>query len=156
MSRGGDDGGSGTGDRVLTSLLTEMDGVEELNGVLVLAATNRPDVLVRAICITKEAAVPLTSMGPVRFAGLGTTATRKARSDPLRRSPGSAVSDRDLQDQLFKDGRRERCRRRGTRQPRASLFPVSLCNEVLTSFPWASRLTAAPALRSSRSVKTRR
>lgn len=28
------------------SLLTEMDGIEELNGVVVLAATNRPDVIV--------------------------------------------------------------------------------------------------------------
>ena len=46
-ARGGDDGGSGTGDRVLLSLLTEMDGIEELNGVIVLAATNRPDIIVR-------------------------------------------------------------------------------------------------------------
>ncbi len=30
---------------MLLSLLTEMDGVEELNGVVVLAATNRPDVI---------------------------------------------------------------------------------------------------------------
>ncbi len=30
-------------DRVLAQLLTEMDGIEELRGVLVLAATNRPD-----------------------------------------------------------------------------------------------------------------
>lgn len=30
------------------SLLTEMDGIEELNGVIVLAATNRPDVIVSA------------------------------------------------------------------------------------------------------------
>lgn len=32
---------------MLLSLLTEMDGIEELNGVIVLAATNRPDVIVR-------------------------------------------------------------------------------------------------------------
>lgn len=31
---------------MLMSLLTEMDGIEELNGVIVLAATNRPDVIV--------------------------------------------------------------------------------------------------------------
>lgn len=31
---------------VLTSLLNEMDGIEELSGVIVVAATNRPDVLV--------------------------------------------------------------------------------------------------------------
>ena len=32
---------------VLTSFLNEMDGIEELSGVTVVAATNRPDVLVR-------------------------------------------------------------------------------------------------------------
>lgn len=31
---------------VLTSLLNEMDGIEELSNVTVVAATNRPDVLV--------------------------------------------------------------------------------------------------------------
>lgn len=34
---------------VLTSLLNEMDGIEELTGVTVVAATNRPDVLVSAL-----------------------------------------------------------------------------------------------------------
>ena len=33
------------GGRVLSQLLTEMDGIEELKGVLVLAATNRRDLL---------------------------------------------------------------------------------------------------------------
>jgi transitional endoplasmic reticulum ATPase len=36
---------SGVGARVLSQLLTELDGIEELKGVLVLAATNRPDLL---------------------------------------------------------------------------------------------------------------
>ncbi|WAQ89057.1 hypothetical protein PtA15_10A480 [Puccinia triticina] len=47
MARGSDDqaGGTGVADRVLTSLLVEMDGIEELSGVLVLAATNRPEVI---------------------------------------------------------------------------------------------------------------
>lgn len=31
---------------VLTSLLNEMDGVQELTGVTVVAATNRPDAIV--------------------------------------------------------------------------------------------------------------
>jgi AAA family ATPase len=53
MARAGSDdhaggGGAGVGDRVLTSLLVEMDGIEELNGVLVLAATNRPEVIVQS------------------------------------------------------------------------------------------------------------
>ena len=32
-------------ERVISQFLAEMDGVEELNGVLVLGATNRPDML---------------------------------------------------------------------------------------------------------------
>jgi len=36
---------SGVGGRVLSQLLTELDGIEELKGVLVLAATNRADLL---------------------------------------------------------------------------------------------------------------
>lgn len=38
-------GSSGVGDRVLAQLLTEMDGVEQLRDVTVLAATNRPDMI---------------------------------------------------------------------------------------------------------------
>lgn len=37
------------GDRVLTSMLNEMDGIESLNGVVILAATNRPDVIDSAL-----------------------------------------------------------------------------------------------------------
>ena len=47
-SRGGAGAGAGTGrvgDRVLTQLLTEMDGIEALKGVTVVAATNRPDMI---------------------------------------------------------------------------------------------------------------
>lgn len=33
------------GDRVLAQLLTELDGVEGLNGVNIVAATNRPDMI---------------------------------------------------------------------------------------------------------------
>lgn len=43
---GSRDGEGDTSDRVLTTLLTEMDGIEELTGVTVLAATNRPEVIV--------------------------------------------------------------------------------------------------------------
>ena len=42
-ARGHDVGGAG--DRQLTQLLTEMDGLGSTTGVMVLAATNRPDVL---------------------------------------------------------------------------------------------------------------
>lgn len=36
---------SGVGDRVLAQLLTEMDGIEQLKNITVLAATNRPDMI---------------------------------------------------------------------------------------------------------------
>ena len=36
---------SSVGDRVLSQLLTEMDGIEQLQDVTVLAATNRPDMI---------------------------------------------------------------------------------------------------------------
>ena len=36
-------------DRVLTQLLTEMDGLERLEGVTVVAATNRPDLMDTAL-----------------------------------------------------------------------------------------------------------
>ena len=46
--------GSSVADRVLAQLLTEMDGVESLSDVLVVAATNRPDMIdkvrIRATC----------------------------------------------------------------------------------------------------------
>jgi len=40
---GGDD--SGVGERVVSQLLTELDGLEELEDVVVIAATNRPDLI---------------------------------------------------------------------------------------------------------------
>ena len=45
MTRRGGDGDSAVMDRVVSQLLTEMDGLQELKGVTVLAATNRPDKL---------------------------------------------------------------------------------------------------------------
>lgn len=48
-SRGDGGGGGKVGDRVLAQLLTEMDGVEGLKGVTVVAATNRPDMMDQAL-----------------------------------------------------------------------------------------------------------
>lgn len=47
-ARGGGSGG-GVGDRVLAQLLTEMDGIEALKDVTVVAATNRPDMIDKAL-----------------------------------------------------------------------------------------------------------
>ena len=44
-TRSADAGDSHVSERVISQLLTEMDGVEELKGVLVIAATNRRDML---------------------------------------------------------------------------------------------------------------
>ena len=49
---GGERGGSGggkVGDRVLAQMLTEMDGIEQLGDVTVVAATNRPDMIDKAL-----------------------------------------------------------------------------------------------------------
>lgn len=45
----GSDTGSSVTERVISQFLTEMDGIEELKGVVVLAATNRPDIIDTAI-----------------------------------------------------------------------------------------------------------
>lgn len=45
----GDDGASSVSDRVLTQLLTELDGVETLKDVVMVAATNRPDMIDKAL-----------------------------------------------------------------------------------------------------------
>jgi ATP-dependent 26S proteasome regulatory subunit len=47
LERGRQDSGR-VGDRVLSQLLSEMDGMDQLEGVMVIAATNRPDVLDKA------------------------------------------------------------------------------------------------------------
>lgn len=59
---------------VLTSLLNEMDGIEELSNVIVVGATNRPDVLVCLPFLYRR----------LLIAGLGIDAARAIRSYPLR------------------------------------------------------------------------
>jgi transitional endoplasmic reticulum ATPase len=49
QKRGQQSGTSRVGESVLSQILTEMDGIEELKDVIVLAATNRPDMLDPAI-----------------------------------------------------------------------------------------------------------
>ncbi|VVB56570.1 VCP-like ATPase [uncultured archaeon] len=42
---GGEDGGNKVGERVVDTMLTEMDGLQSLKNVIVIGATNRPDIL---------------------------------------------------------------------------------------------------------------
>jgi transitional endoplasmic reticulum ATPase len=43
--RGGSEGNSHVTERVISQMLTELDGLEDLKGVVVIAATNRPDII---------------------------------------------------------------------------------------------------------------
>ncbi|NWI41212.1 SPAT5 protein, partial [Picathartes gymnocephalus] len=45
VERGSSSGAGNVADRVLAQLLTEMDGIEQLKDVTILAATNRPDMI---------------------------------------------------------------------------------------------------------------
>ncbi len=47
--RGGDNSDSGVSARVVGQLLTEMDGIQSCDNVLIIAATNRPDILDPAV-----------------------------------------------------------------------------------------------------------
>src|SRR6478735_11734836 len=47
--RRGSDGDARVTERVISQMLTEMDGLEDLNGVVVIGATNRPDMIDEAL-----------------------------------------------------------------------------------------------------------
>ena len=47
--RGANQTDSGVGERVVSQLLTELDGLEELEDVVVIATTNRPDLIDKAL-----------------------------------------------------------------------------------------------------------
>ncbi|KAM9193712.1 ATPase family gene 2 protein homolog A isoform 2-T2 [Mergus octosetaceus] len=49
VERGSSSGAGNVADRVLAQLLTEMDGIEQLKDVTILAATNRPDMIDKAL-----------------------------------------------------------------------------------------------------------
>ncbi len=49
VPRRGTDSSSHVADRVISQFLTEMDGIEELKGIIVLAATNRRDIIDEAL-----------------------------------------------------------------------------------------------------------
>ncbi|KAH9373913.1 hypothetical protein HPB48_001089 [Haemaphysalis longicornis] len=49
VHRGSTSGSSNVGDRVIAQLLTEMDGIEQLQDVILVAATNRPDMIDQAL-----------------------------------------------------------------------------------------------------------
>ncbi|XP_025276335.1 ATPase family gene 2 protein homolog A isoform X7 [Canis lupus baileyi] len=54
IERGSSSGAGNVADRVLAQLLTEMDGIEQLKDVTILAATNRPDRIDKEISCQKN------------------------------------------------------------------------------------------------------
>ncbi|XP_069781327.1 ATPase family gene 2 protein homolog A isoform X4 [Narcine bancroftii] len=66
VERGGSADAGNVGNRVLAQLLTEMDGIEQLHNVTILAATNRPDMIDKALMrpgrIDRIIYVPLPDM----------------------------------------------------------------------------------------------
>uniref|UniRef100_K7G087 vesicle-fusing ATPase n=1 Tax=Pelodiscus sinensis TaxID=13735 RepID=K7G087_PELSI len=52
VERGRSSGAGNVADRVLAQLLTEMDGIEQLKDVTILAATNRPDMIDKSLVKT--------------------------------------------------------------------------------------------------------
>jgi SpoVK/Ycf46/Vps4 family AAA+-type ATPase len=75
-----DHASAGSSVGVLTTLLTEMDGIEELNGVTVLAATNRPHVIVCILSRAHRTGELIATWG----VGSCFDAPRATRSDSLR------------------------------------------------------------------------
>ena len=47
--RGGSEGDGHVTERVISQMLTELDGLEDLKGVVVIGATNRPDIIDEAL-----------------------------------------------------------------------------------------------------------
>jgi len=98
---------SGVGERVVSQLLTELDGIEELEDVVVVATTNRPDLIDNALlrlaawtatstcrCLTRRRAAPssrstrATSRSPTTSTSTTWPPARTATSAPTsRRSP---------------------------------------------------------------------
>ena len=125
---------SGVTDRVVAALLTELDGIEPLRDVVVLGATNRPDLIDPALLrpgrLERLVFVePPDARGPPRDpAHLGQVdpAGRRRRPRRARRRPrrlqrgrlrGAAARGRADRDAAL-DRRRRRHRRRRGRRPR--------------------------------------
>ena len=90
--RRGDGTGNGVAERVVSQLLTEIDGIEETRGVVTLATTNRPDMLDPALMrpgrFDIHIHVPPRMPPPVRRSSPSTPAT--SHSPPTWISPYSA------------------------------------------------------------------
>ncbi|KAJ3171644.1 hypothetical protein HDU88_007724 [Geranomyces variabilis] len=85
-----DDGGSGVNERVLSTLLNEMDGVQERKGVFVIACTMRPDKI-------DDALLRPGRLDHHLYVALPTVKDRRAILKTLRRGPaGDDIFDSDV------------------------------------------------------------
>ncbi|HEU0073527.1 MAG TPA: ATP-binding protein, partial [Dehalococcoidia bacterium] len=93
--RGGGQDGNVT-ERVISQMLTEMDGIEELRGVVILAATSRPDLLdpslLRAGRFEVRLELPLPT-GPDREAIFGVHTVNKPLSEDVDAAKLASITD---------------------------------------------------------------
>lgn len=66
-SSGGGGSSNNVGDRVLAQILNEMDGVENLNDVTIVAATNRPDMIDKVLLLLLAKSKKLNKINEIGF-----------------------------------------------------------------------------------------
>ena len=91
----GQDSNSGTADRVVAALLTELDGVEDLRNVVVIGATNRPDMIDPAL-LRPGRLERLVYVPPPDATGRAEILTAAARGVPLAADVDLAVLGAEL------------------------------------------------------------
>lgn len=89
--RGGGLGEPAVTERVVNTLLSEMDGLEELQGVVVIGATNRPNLLDPALLRPRRQDRPAMARSKSAKAAAFSAAGMKDAAKPLRQSVDSSA-----------------------------------------------------------------
>ncbi len=92
----GTGGDSNVTERVVSQMLTELDGLEPMNDVVVIAATNRPDMIDPALLRPVRTSPPSATRRSCRRSGVSWPAERNPprRRSPTARSPWTTWSRR--------------------------------------------------------------
>ena len=83
--------GGGVGDRVLAQLLTELDGVQGLNNVNIVAATNRPDMIDKVSSSTSTTTTTNSSSSSSSSSSSNSSSSTSTTSSNSSSSSSSAV-----------------------------------------------------------------